>query len=558
MRKKTGYISFVLTLAAFLIPALRAQAGEWLVSIKSSGNGCVTEYCVNGDTETIPFDWYNLDVPPFLDGLASLEMDEYTAATATLTETFTITLTWVDANGAPPPTPLRYLISGRSSWAGLPQINLFHPSALHIGGSCYTDDGLGDPYIGELVSTNGADGASQGTHLFKVDNPGTTVTKTVTMTIDCSWPATNFDYYTNFGNGIGVCLLTDLNPFPPDELWDSDPVLLYHGTSRGFADQIVNGLPLQAVGTGDFGLGFYTLGTSTGSNDGLTGSQYAQKMALRAVRNSPNKDWGVIRFEVPLTDMLDFFCTYQDYILGYGYAIPDTDRLNGVPPWNAPSYFANNPPDNLAQPIPEGPMNWYNFSWYNWYLKRCIYGAQAEDDEGLDNYVPLWDGSDPANNADWHYSLTWGRFFMPPKWYEGCDPFQLGFGPLQSGHIQHTWGSRGGLGLLNQTDVVKRYLDSYGTASSGWAMAISPEQVVGGNTVTGTITFFGPHTDVTLSLSSDNAHASVPSSVTVPSGVDSASFVISTTTVTQSTDVHITASDNQTSHGLTLKVQPHQ
>ena len=74
------------------------------------------------------------------------------------------------------------------------------------------------------------------------------------------------------------------------------------------------------------------------------------------------------------------------------------------------------------------------------------------------------------------------------------------------------------------------------------AFSISPNKVHGGTSSVGTVTLNAPApSPLTVTLSSNNAAASVPPSVVVPMGATSATFPITTVTVTASTYVVVTA-----------------
>ncbi|MCX7993793.1 MAG: S8 family serine peptidase [Fimbriimonadales bacterium] len=90
-------------------------------------------------------------------------------------------------------------------------------------------------------------------------------------------------------------------------------------------------------------------------------------------------------------------------------------------------------------------------------------------------------------------------------------------------------------------------------------LSLNPTTVVGGNSVTGTVTLTSaaPSGGFVVNLSSSNAAvASVPSSVTVPAGATSANFTVSTAAVSSSTNVTITASAGGVSRTATLTVNP--
>jgi hypothetical protein len=73
-------------------------------------------------------------------------------------------------------------------------------------------------------------------------------------------------------------------------------------------------------------------------------------------------------------------------------------------------------------------------------------------------------------------------------------------------------------------------------------ITIAPDPVTGGVPATGTIHLYTQHSSpVTVSLSSSGAQASVPASISVPSGSKTATFPITTSPVTQPVQVAITA-----------------
>lgn len=91
------------------------------------------------------------------------------------------------------------------------------------------------------------------------------------------------------------------------------------------------------------------------------------------------------------------------------------------------------------------------------------------------------------------------------------------------------------------------------------SVSLNPSTVVGGNSVTGTVTLTAaaPAGGFVVNLnSSASTVASVPSSVTVPAGATSANFTVSTRAVTSSTNVTITASANNITRTATLTVNP--
>jgi hypothetical protein len=91
------------------------------------------------------------------------------------------------------------------------------------------------------------------------------------------------------------------------------------------------------------------------------------------------------------------------------------------------------------------------------------------------------------------------------------------------------------------------------------ALTLSPTSVVGGSSSQGTITLTSaaPSGGAIVALSSSNtAVASVPASVTIPSGATSATFTIPTQTVSTATSVNISAAYGGVSKTATLTARP--
>ena len=93
-----------------------------------------------------------------------------------------------------------------------------------------------------------------------------------------------------------------------------------------------------------------------------------------------------------------------------------------------------------------------------------------------------------------------------------------------------------------------RYVIFTVSANTPSSLVFSPTSILGGNSTTGTVTFFAPvsaDTPVTLAvLAGSSAVASIPPSVTVPQGSSSANFSVVTNQVTAQTTVKISASAN--------------
>jgi len=95
-------------------------------------------------------------------------------------------------------------------------------------------------------------------------------------------------------------------------------------------------------------------------------------------------------------------------------------------------------------------------------------------------------------------------------------------------------------------------------AGSISALSVDPSQVRDGATATGTVTLAFPDPDATnvLLFSGDTSVATVPSSVVVPAGSQSATFPISTNAAAPPTIVQITAWVGNTPRSANLSVNP--
>ncbi len=89
------------------------------------------------------------------------------------------------------------------------------------------------------------------------------------------------------------------------------------------------------------------------------------------------------------------------------------------------------------------------------------------------------------------------------------------------------------------------------------ALTVSPGSVWGGNSAKGTVTLSAPAPagGAVIALATNNVAASVPNTITMAAGVTSGTFPISTTVVTTTTAVTITASYNASSVSAVLNVK---
>ena len=131
--------------------------------------------------------------------------------------------------------------------------------------------------------------------------------------------------------------------------------------------------------------------------------------------------------------------------------------------------------------------------------------------------------------------------------------------PLNVGQ-RHWWRVRGinAAGTAGAWSSVRRFTPGAFTQSPSLAgIALNPTSVVGGTTSQGTasLTSAAPAGGAVVTLSSSNTSAAtVPASVTVPSGASSATFTISTASVTASTSATITGAFGGAARGATLTV----
>ena len=126
---------------------------------------------------------------------------------------------------------------------------------------------------------------------------------------------------------------------------------------------------------------------------------------------------------------------------------------------------------------------------------------------------------------------------------------------------QHWWRVRGinSAGVAGPFSAVRRFTPAAAPVAPALsAVSMSPSTVVGGSLSTGTVTLAAaaPTGGFPVGLSSNNAAASVPASVTVPAGATSTTFAATTTAVTASTPVTITATAGAVTRTATLTVNP--
>jgi hypothetical protein len=127
---------------------------------------------------------------------------------------------------------------------------------------------------------------------------------------------------------------------------------------------------------------------------------------------------------------------------------------------------------------------------------------------------------------------------------------------------RHWWRVRGinSAGTAGAWSSVRRFTPGAFTQAASLAgIALNPASVVGGNTSEGTasLTSAASAGGAVVTLSSSNTSAAgVPASVTVPAGAFSATFTVSTASVTASTSLTISGAFGGTARSATLTVTP--
>src|SRR5688500_10754307 len=127
---------------------------------------------------------------------------------------------------------------------------------------------------------------------------------------------------------------------------------------------------------------------------------------------------------------------------------------------------------------------------------------------------------------------------------------------------RHWWRVRGinSAGTAGAWSSVRRFTPGAFTQAPSLAgIALNPASVIGGNTSEGTasLTSAAPSGGAVVTLSSSNTSAAtVPASVTVPAGAFSATFTVSTASVTASTSLTISGAFGGTARSATLTVTP--
>jgi len=128
--------------------------------------------------------------------------------------------------------------------------------------------------------------------------------------------------------------------------------------------------------------------------------------------------------------------------------------------------------------------------------------------------------------------------------------------------LRHWWRVRGinSAGTAGAWSAVRRFTPGAFTQAPSLAgIALNPASVTGGNTSQGTasLTSAAPPGGAVVALSSSNTNAAtVPASVTVPAGAFSATFAVSTLSVTASTSLTISGAFGGSTRSATLAVTP--
>ena len=154
--------------------------------------------------------------------------------------------------------------------------------------------------------------------------------------------------------------------------------------------------------------------------------------------------------------------------------------------------------------------------------------------------------------------------FQPPTYYLKPPPLSsIGGGTLVAGDFNSDGKPDIALQVVGASPALYVLINSTGTAQpppapvTVSALTLNPSAVTGGSAVTGTVTLSARvQTTTVVSLASNNAAATVPTSVTIGSGASSANFTIRTTQVSAATNATITATLNGASRSAILTINP--
>ena len=174
----------------------------------------------------------------------------------------------------------------------------------------------------------------------------------------------------------------------------------------------------------------------------------------------------------------------------------------------------------------------------------------ATDSSG--NINVIWPDSTPGNyDIFFTRSSDGGATFSTPE--------NLSNDPGASGAPQIATDSSGNINV-SWTDNTPGNLDIFFTRSvSLSALSVSPSSVTGGDSSTGTVTLSAPAPSggaIVSLASSDTSVATVPDTITVPTGATSTTFPVSTSPVGTSTSVTISGSYSGSTQAASLTVTP--
>ena len=136
---------------------------------------------------------------------------------------------------------------------------------------------------------------------------------------------------------------------------------------------------------------------------------------------------------------------------------------------------------------------------------------------------------------------------------------QASIGSLPAQQLWWRVRARNAAGVFGPFSATRRFTPVASSATVSLAsVAVSPTTVVGGGSVTGTITLTAaaPSGGAVVTLASSNPAATVPQSATVAAGTTAATFPVTTSPVGSTTTVTLTATSSGVSRTATLTVTP--
>ena len=171
-----------------------------------------------------------------------------------------------------------------------------------------------------------------------------------------------------------------------------------------------------------------------------------------------------------------------------------------------------------------------------------------------------FDWSDVANGAAYEIQIDDSSTIAAPfRANQIVSVSQASIGGLPAQRLWWRVRARNSAGVFGPFSSTQRFTpQAASTTPSLSALAVSPTSLLGGASATGTVTLTAaaPSGGAVVTLTSGNAVATVPASVTVAADATSATFSVTTSAVTAQTAVTLTSAWSSVSRTATLTVNP--